>query len=334
MSFTNCKALEINGKKTNCNWQIKNRIGYGQEGSVYTICCNTDDNCNYVVKHYEHANETSFKNEVAIHTKFENIGVGIPIIEAFYCSDHGAYIIMEKRDVTIPQYYDYISKKFSQKDVLQFMDDLLHDIQELLRTAIYKKLIHNDTHLNNFMVNIEKNGYYSDLVAIDFGKSIDYSLPKYSNKPFDFDTYINETMSDIEMSFGLLLSNPSHYQKPPEVKKDRYRNIDRNIDRNTKTSPNINNRQKISADLFGEISPVKTPINKGLFGEISPVKTPINKGLFGEISPVKTPINKGLFGEISPMRQSNSSMEDEMPMMSDTDEKTNSRNLFSRGDFY
>jgi hypothetical protein len=34
------------------------------------------------------------------------------------------------------------------------------------------------------------------------------------------------------------------------------------------------------------------------------------------------------------MRQSNSSMEDEMPMMSDTDEKTNSRNLFSRGDFY
>lgn len=217
-----CKALDIQGKgNTRCNWIKKEKLGEGAEGAVFNVCC--DGNCDYVVKMYSDMSrynfEDKFNKEVNIHSKFANMGVGVPIVEAFFCPDHGAYIIMEKRDMTIPQYYIYLKERgFNNEDLDIIMGGIIDDLVNMLDFAEEQNLIHNDTHLNNFMLNVNSNNSYDDLVAIDFGKS--YEGVSNDDQPI---------RQRLEQSYDLMKRNPLEYMRVREKPVTRYRRLDRDL---------------------------------------------------------------------------------------------------------
>jgi hypothetical protein len=213
-----CPALEYKDlvpKKTDCKWIKGDKVGSGKQATVYRLCCNDDTDCDYVVKFYEKGSvdEKKFQKEVDMHIAFDKLGLAVPILDAFFCGDHGAYIIMERRQYTIPEYYiyinDLINNRLEQKDrgdaLNYIVGALKNDLINLLVKAYNNNLLHNDTHLNNFMINIgDDTGIYNNVKAIDFA---------FADKlEGAIDLSFNDKITkEINMSFELMMKNPESY---------------------------------------------------------------------------------------------------------------------------
>ena len=187
-------------KKSYCDWHYGKfqKLGEGKQAPVYEVCCGIDD-CNYALKFYDtdKISEEKFRQEVYMHTRFEELGLSVPIIEAFYCPEHGGYIIMEHRDKTVEQYICALIKEGISKEKIKEKIEEIHDkIQNMIKLARSYGLYHNDTTLQNIMLNVNKNTLeYSDLCLVDFGKSTEgdhVTLP--------MDKYIN----GIRLTFNML----------------------------------------------------------------------------------------------------------------------------------
>jgi hypothetical protein len=187
-------------QKSYCDWHYGKfqKLGEGKQAPVYEVCCGIDD-CNYALKFYDtdKISEEKFRQEVYMHTRFEELGLSVPIIEAFYCPEHGGYIIMEHRDKTVEQYICALIKEGISKEKIKEKIEEIHDkIQNMIKLARSYGLYHNDTTLQNIMLNVNKNTLeYSDLCLVDFGKSTEgdhVTLP--------MDKYIN----GIRLTFNML----------------------------------------------------------------------------------------------------------------------------------
>jgi hypothetical protein len=217
----------VSSRRPECKWFQKESVGKGAQGEVFKVCCQENTDCDYVVKYYtpDQTTENLFLKEVNAHTEFEELGIAVPIIEAFYCPSHGSYIIMERRQMTIKQFICNLYKKgVPQRIIIDVIDKLNNELLPMLQLAYDNNLLHNDPHLENFMLDPVDEYDYANLTIIDFGKSgimphddntFDERYEKYnifeSEGRFKSDS-INilqrkrnqDLISDLRMSFDLL----------------------------------------------------------------------------------------------------------------------------------
>lgn len=185
----------ISDKK--CSW-VYDELNYkrGEYGKVYEVCCNSD--CNYIVKIQSAEWNDEVLNEIKVHKEFEKLGVGIPLIEAYICEEHGSYMIMEKRNATLEEYIKgMIILKLDADFIIKQINRIEETIKEFIKKAHSHGLVHDDLHPNNIMLNIMNDNTYSDIVLIDFGSS--------SMNVSDVDKY--DKVEDITQMFNYLRSS-------------------------------------------------------------------------------------------------------------------------------
>jgi serine/threonine protein kinase len=162
-----CEKLFENNP-TGCQWQIKEKIGSGQQATVYKVCCDNEEKCDYAVKVYKKVNEEAFHNEVNIHYELTNLGLAVPIMEAFYCDDHGAYIIMKRRQMNAQEYiFKLVDNNVSHDYIMNQIEKLRQDCLNLVLTAYKNRIEQTDANIANFMLDMNGNDY-NNIGMIDF----------------------------------------------------------------------------------------------------------------------------------------------------------------------
>jgi len=196
---------------SNCKWTIGKEIGRGDQGAiVYQLCCNGkgEANCKYAIKVFDITNYSDIdeldryiEKELEIYTKLDSKGLShtyVPILEAYTCEEHGAYIIMESRDITIEDYVisgvlDYdIDPSYLHTQI----DKMLKETLSLVNSLHSNKFIHGDLNPNNIMVDLDKDYSISRLSLIDFSMAKEVKSKAFADATEDID--------DIELSFKRL----------------------------------------------------------------------------------------------------------------------------------
>lgn len=203
-------------------------IGSGEYASVYQVCLQDNSSssnelkCNYVVKVIEKPSNVDIdkwinriKNEIDIHIEYEKLGLTIPIQQAYYCKEHGAFIIMEKRDISLREYVQKMILKGIPEDFILYQIDIAQDkVIEIVRKAHNNLLTHNDMHSGNIMVNVDNKNNISDIVLIDFGRGKKVETVDEADK--------KEKEKGIIMTFNMLRTMAQEKPKtksPPKIKK-------------------------------------------------------------------------------------------------------------------
>jgi tRNA A-37 threonylcarbamoyl transferase component Bud32 len=221
----NCRVNELfENRPSGCEWHINNEIGRGQQGIVYSACCNNKKVCDYAAKVYQQIDEDRFQNEVSIHYDLDEIGIAVHIVEAFYCQDHGAYIIMNRLDKTVPQYIMKLLDDGKNDDFIKNkIEQIKNECINMLIIARDNNIVQTDPNINNFMMNMDGDNY-TDLYMIDFG------LAKRINDN-DISRYTDEKIRvDMEMTINLLIKNYEEkrnqkergyqsFREPPQIMK-------------------------------------------------------------------------------------------------------------------
>ena len=204
----------------NCLWvehpTKKKEIGAGEDAVIFQICClqNKNLSCEYVVKVQESRRNKIFQKEVDIHISFANLGIGIPIIDAFMCDEHGSFLVMEKREFTPEQYVKFLIENGKDKAfILQQIENLKNEALRIVKIGFENGLNHNDLHANNIMLNSRPDFTFTGLTLIDFGKSKREQLTRRE---------IDDELMDFSLSFDRLknlLQEKPKTRSPPQVKK-------------------------------------------------------------------------------------------------------------------
>ena len=204
----------------NCIWvehpTKKKELGAGEDAIIFQICCDQNKtlSCEYVVKVQESNRNKFFEKEVDMHSAFANLGIGIPIIDAFMCDKHGSFLVMEKREFTPEQYVKFLIENGKDKSfILQQIENLKNEALRIVRIGFENGLNHNDLHANNIMLNPKPDFTFTGLTLIDFGKSKKEQLSKRQ---------IDDELMDFSLSFDRLKNLLQEKQKtrsPPQVKK-------------------------------------------------------------------------------------------------------------------
>jgi len=204
-------------------------IGSGEYASVYQVCLqdkttsvSSELKCNYVVKVIETPANVDhekwlnrIKNEIDIQLEYEKLGLTIPVHQAYYCKEHGAFIVMEKRDTSLKDYVQSMVAKGVDEDfIISQIDIAQEDVLKFVKKAHQHLLTHNDMHSGNIMVNIDKKNNISDIVLIDFGRGKKVESVEAANK--------KEKETGIIMTYNMLKSMALEKPKkrsPPKIKK-------------------------------------------------------------------------------------------------------------------
>jgi len=193
-----CRINELfEANPTGCEWHIKNKIGEGQQAKVYSACCNNDEKCNYAVKVYENINEKKFNNEVNIQYNFDHLNIGVPIVEAFYCPDHGAYIIMERLDMTVSEYISkLLDNGYTDDFIMNKIESIRNGCKNIITIARNNSLVHDDANINNFMLNVDGSDY-NNLRIIDFANA--FKLTNDNDNRYSIDYLLNDLNQTIDL---------------------------------------------------------------------------------------------------------------------------------------
>jgi tRNA A-37 threonylcarbamoyl transferase component Bud32 len=208
--------------KTNhdCIWvehpNKKKEIGSGEDAIIFQICCSKNESlsCEYVVKVQTSNRNRYFEKEVNLHIAFSELGIGIPIIDAFMCDQHGSFLIMEKRDFTPEEYVKFLQENGKGNDFIsRQIENMKNEALRITLIGFENGLNHNDLHANNIMLNANPDFTFSGLTLIDFGKSKREQLSERD---------IQEELDDFSLSFDRLknlLQEKKKTRSPPQVKK-------------------------------------------------------------------------------------------------------------------
>lgn len=177
-----------------CIWKYRVNVplASGADGDVFSACCynsKTDNmDCSFVAKvQYNKKNSSNWmdkiQNEVNINKYFYDLGIAIPILDAFACKDHGSYIIMAQREVTVAEYVEkMVDQHISQSIIIKRIDNIEKEVIRLIEIMHSHSYIHDDIHSGNIMLNInKKTGDAQDIVLIDFGKARQVQSPNKSD---------------------------------------------------------------------------------------------------------------------------------------------------------
>lgn len=202
----------VNIKKSafNCRWVIGKEIGRGDQGAVvYELTCPTMNGQSFAIKVFEntfgedHLDEfiAYISKEVAIYDKLDKLGLThtcVPVLEAYVCREHGAYIIMERRDLSVEDYVvaAILDWKLEPEFIHQQIDNVLASVGTLVANLHSKKIMHGDLIPHNIMVNVDKNHKAIDVALIDFSMAQEVKSQAYADD--------NEEFIDIKLSFNRL----------------------------------------------------------------------------------------------------------------------------------
>jgi serine/threonine protein kinase len=212
------KVSQLTVPLEDCDWKLSYEIGKGEDATVYLACC--EDVCNYVIKVINARSSNFFTkvaNEIAIHEKFANLGLAPRLIDAYICKKE-ASLVMERKDMSVEQYVKLLlSHNVEANMILSLLDEIEEASLELLRTAHRAKLVHNDTHCNNIMIDVTDDLEWHNPQFIDFGKSYQVSSKQEADKL--------EKETEITLSLGMLRELVkrgfvSTYEAPKAPKKE------------------------------------------------------------------------------------------------------------------
>ena len=166
-----------------CDWKLSYEIGRGEDATVYLACC--DDVCNYVVKVIGARSSNFFSKvsrEISIHEKFSNLGVAPRLIDAYICQKE-ASLVMEKKDMSVKQYVTLLLQhEVDSEIILTILDEIEAEAIRLLRITHNAKLVHDDLHTNNIMIDVSDDLEWHNVQFIDFGKSMEVESKQKADK--------------------------------------------------------------------------------------------------------------------------------------------------------
>lgn len=147
----------------NKSWTYKHRIGKPSSyGEVWQACCEKD--CRYVAKYqsfekpstisdvyYSSITPEDIKKEVKLQNSIAEIGLSIPVLDAWVCK-HGGVMIMKILKQTVSDLlYEY--RTITVRTVI------ISEVLSLLKTLHSEGFYHGDSHLNNIMVDYNSDNY-------------------------------------------------------------------------------------------------------------------------------------------------------------------------------
>jgi len=174
-----CKAFlvyHIDQKKINCKWTLAPKapkekdekdekdddkdVKRGTYGAVRQACC--DNDCGYAVKIDKNGYNC---NEVNHHIKLSETGIAPRLYEVWRCVNSSGktvftILIMDRLWMTL---LDFL---ISPNTRVEQAKDAIQQIPSLISSMFSKGFVHNDVHLDNFMLDV-----HGRLYIIDFGKS-------------------------------------------------------------------------------------------------------------------------------------------------------------------
>jgi tRNA A-37 threonylcarbamoyl transferase component Bud32 len=191
--------------------------GKGADASVYQVCRETntgETSCYYVVKQIKKKDRTSlesfkkqFENEVKMHTTLQSSGIAPKVYDAFICGEEG-YIVLDKKDYNIRNYaFKLLEELKSSKQVKSILEEIHTSLIRLLNVLHSYLYIHDDPHLENFMINVRGGDltHWINPQIIDFGKARKVNSIEEANRL--------EGPSEIKMSFEKLYSDLEEKEK-------------------------------------------------------------------------------------------------------------------------
>ena len=307
-----CKSLSYSlenamNQTEGCVWiKQPQLLGEGKKGSVYLVCkeCeNGERSCQFAVK-YQKRNSSeeefisSIRKEINIHRLISNLGLAPLITDAFICGDE-SYIITSKKDYNLESYMFKLLDIFNDIPiVLSILDNIKQSVLRMVRLLHDNKIVHGDLHMENIMIDVNPNhiNEWKNPELIDFGFSKIVSSVEEANKI--------ESISDIEMSFSLLISKLQDKYNQKLLNIPVYKKQAPDAPRKTKLRPTqeyTNTNRRIFSE---DETPLKSS-NKSLFDEDEDFITPapsqnmFNKRLYedSDDEELNTPVKKSAYKE-------------------------------------
>ena len=248
-----------------CEWHIKGKIGSGKQATVYKACCDNEEKCNYAVKIYERVREDIFTNEVDIHYRLTELKLAVPIKEAFYCEEHGAYIIMERRDMNVAEYiYKLLEDNLSDNFIRNQIEKLRIDCINLVLNAYDNNIEQSDANILNFLLDKVGNNY-TNICMTDFAHAKIFGngiKPEYNRevKKDDVSQTIDLLIKDYEsrkrnlINIKVINENKKKSRVAPSIL-SQYAEIDKR----QKTSYNDNYHPSMSSS-YSELNTFDSPV--------------------------------------------------------------------------
>jgi len=216
--------------RSGCKW-IKpsySKLGQGVRGSVYLICCNTTEKgCQYVVKQVERKTTdlntfiNKIKHEVNMQNSFASLGFA-PKVYSSYSTNDEAFIIMDKIDTNVNSYIESLlsNPKISDESIRYELDKIQKDTLEIVKRSYINFLVHNDLHVENIGLMLDKLGRYMHPKLIDF----DNAYKQFNLDDIEFQKIIKEVNQTfdklkIKLKERYWIKSPTAPEAPRKGKK-------------------------------------------------------------------------------------------------------------------
>ena len=184
--------------------KINKLLGKGKFGSVFEVC-KEDYDCNYVLKIVPIIKFTDYKTEIKYTVIASKIEIGPKIYSSWMCDNVSTldkkemkmgFILMERMYYTLAMYISKYRELFIKNSKL-----LKEMYKELLTKMLKAKIINDDLHFNNIMINTNEKLDPIKMRIIDWGMGKSTDDGKYD---------IDELLDDWDVKAKLLLEEDSY----------------------------------------------------------------------------------------------------------------------------
>lgn len=184
VSYFDVKKIYFDGsQKLPCDFVLGDLISSGtSSGLIYNVKCsnNSSGNAKFILKQIKYKNSElvpEFYNEIKIHNIASKFDMTDPIIFHYNLTNTKedyteCGYIMKKYKVSLGQYLKQLEldteheNRDITKEEMKKIRDYFYQLMEIFNRLEDAKIIHNDLHLENLMIDENDN-----LRIIDFGKS-------------------------------------------------------------------------------------------------------------------------------------------------------------------
>jgi tRNA A-37 threonylcarbamoyl transferase component Bud32 len=149
-------------------------IACGKFGCTYLHCRQKygTEKCDRVLK----ITKVKKNEEIALTLKASQSGLGPQVFEVWTCKDKLKelyhFILMEKLDITLRDYFDQIVKIPEVRERTNAMKEILDEFFDMVKRLKSTHIYHNDIHLNNIMIRTLHGGFgIKQMYLIDYGKA-------------------------------------------------------------------------------------------------------------------------------------------------------------------
>lgn len=169
-----CLLLALKQKKHDFIIQNLKEISAGQNGHIYEKICKEND-CEYVVKiiveKQGYTNKKDIENEIIMQNKCSEEKLCIKVEYNSFGKNCGI-IIMKRLEKTLLTAITEMKNDIDKKKIIELAINMITDLHKNAR------IIHNDCHLENYMIDKDNNLFF-----IDMGISED--IPECKEDCFD-----------------------------------------------------------------------------------------------------------------------------------------------------